>query len=79
MTTVSEIRAWLEDTADQWMRNANTTITIPPGVRELKWASDTDMNPVDVGQVNYTRAPGPSRITFIAELNNGDTIETTRG
>jgi Ethanolamine utilization protein EutJ (predicted chaperonin) len=73
---MSEIRAWLEDAADKFMRNANETMTaFPPGVRDVRYEVEAEMSPV----INTTRVDRPKRITFVAELENGNTIETTRG
>lgn len=75
---LSDIRQWLESAADELMRNREAEITCPPGVAKLKHEDDQAATDVDVGLSHLTSIPGPRRITFIAVLDSGQTIETVR-
>lgn len=79
MAQPRSIREWLEETADQLVQDASTTPTLPDGVRELKYENDVDPVYIDNGGPFMTAVPGPRWFTFVAVLNNGDTIETVRG
>lgn len=79
MAEPRSIRDWLEETADQLMQNANTTPMLPSGVRELKYENDMDPVYIDDGGPFMTTVPGSRRFTFVAVLENGNTIKTVRG
>jgi hypothetical protein len=79
MAQPRSIRDWLEETADQLMRDGNATVTCPSGVTLRR---EQEIKPVPLASNPAFDAVVPGmlgRVTFVAELENGNTIETTRG
>jgi hypothetical protein len=73
---MSDVRAWLEEVADQFMRDATATVSLPPGVRTLEHEMRIEVDPP--GGIDWYGTVERPPLVFAAVLEDGSRIETTR-
>lgn len=79
MSTVSEIRSWLEEAVDLYMQRGEAPEAYPPGVVDVRWEQNSPLARWDGGDVWTRTKPQPRPgFTFTAELESGETIEVWR-